>query len=332
MSQVRPEDNPEIWMLRGKKNLVISVGDSWTWGASLGTMADAPLEIRRMVDDFDARSTQCYGRLIADELDADWINYGKIAGGNISCLQFLSNVLCGNHSRFLTPDRYDAIKDASWPDSLYDLYTAFELNQAADIEEELNTTHCLSPYTIDLAQYDNVYAFVTLTETGRDARFYSVQCNKSFDTVEQYLNFEETSNYKIVEHIRNRSNAKIFVGRNFTVDLPTTLNSQCDVPMSWIELDYRQNAVDGYNNCGLDLKDIVFSGPVSGIGFKTIEMAHGITDYKEYLVKQVSLVETCWTWLRNNPLHSNFATCHPKKEGHKLWANYLLTLVRNTGA
>ena len=46
---------------KGKKNLVICLGDSWTWGDSLPE---------------ESREQQIYGRLISNEFDADFINVG----------------------------------------------------------------------------------------------------------------------------------------------------------------------------------------------------------------------------------------------------------------
>ena len=52
----------------GKNNLVICIGDSWTWGDSLGQSWDEPL-----YNDVDARHNQFYTNLLAEKLQADWL-------------------------------------------------------------------------------------------------------------------------------------------------------------------------------------------------------------------------------------------------------------------
>ena len=65
-------------LLRGCPNLVITLGDSWTWGDSLGI-----IDIHHGVpDDLEARKRDCYGRHLADAYDADWINDAKPGGSN----------------------------------------------------------------------------------------------------------------------------------------------------------------------------------------------------------------------------------------------------------
>jgi len=62
----------------GKENLVICIGDSWTWGDSLGTSHDAPLH-----NDVEARHNNFYTKLLADKLNADWLMLAWCGGTNI---------------------------------------------------------------------------------------------------------------------------------------------------------------------------------------------------------------------------------------------------------
>lgn len=55
-------------VFRGSSSLIITVGDSWTWGESLG-------------DDL-TRTKQIYGNHITEEFKSDWINVGVSAGSN----------------------------------------------------------------------------------------------------------------------------------------------------------------------------------------------------------------------------------------------------------
>ena len=55
--------------LESSDTLLITVGDSWTWGDSLGRA-----KARESSDDPEYRLAHVYGNLIAEQLNADWIN------------------------------------------------------------------------------------------------------------------------------------------------------------------------------------------------------------------------------------------------------------------
>tara|TARA_Y100000592_G_C5452374_1_gene309470 strand:+ start:770 stop:1633 length:864 start_codon:yes stop_codon:yes gene_type:complete len=61
----------------GKPNLVICIGDSWTWGDSLGNSQDEPA-----LNDVDARHSQFYTNLLAEKLQADWLMIAWCGGTN----------------------------------------------------------------------------------------------------------------------------------------------------------------------------------------------------------------------------------------------------------
>lgn len=54
---------------RKSDSMIITVGDSWTYGDSLGKT-----RVREGIDDTEHRLSHVYGGLIAEELKADWIN------------------------------------------------------------------------------------------------------------------------------------------------------------------------------------------------------------------------------------------------------------------
>lgn len=57
---------------RNSKTLVVTVGDSWTWGSDLS--------IRNSNEEY--RKNNVYGNIISAALDADWLNLGLCAQGN----------------------------------------------------------------------------------------------------------------------------------------------------------------------------------------------------------------------------------------------------------
>jgi len=64
--------------LRKSSTLVITAGDSWTWGDSLGTINPED----NLFDDYNHRTEHVYGRLLADKLNADFLNIAKCGGWN----------------------------------------------------------------------------------------------------------------------------------------------------------------------------------------------------------------------------------------------------------
>lgn len=57
-----------------KSSIVVTAGDSWTWGDSLGPA---------LGDDRDYRMNHVYGSLIANRLNRDFLNISKPAGSNL---------------------------------------------------------------------------------------------------------------------------------------------------------------------------------------------------------------------------------------------------------
>jgi hypothetical protein len=66
-------DNPCYYRSVNSEQLLITVGDSWTYGDSLGQT-----RVRDGRDDPDYRLSQVYGSLMAEELNADWINLALV--------------------------------------------------------------------------------------------------------------------------------------------------------------------------------------------------------------------------------------------------------------
>jgi len=72
--------------IQDKDSLLITIGDSWTWGDHLGI-----IDWDKNVDD-PIRLKQIYGRLLADKLNADWVNIAKPGCSNYWMLSQLKNI------------------------------------------------------------------------------------------------------------------------------------------------------------------------------------------------------------------------------------------------
>jgi hypothetical protein len=315
------EENREFFVNNKKKNLVITIGDSWTFGDSLGSASTNK-------DDIHARQSQCYGKHLSDELDADWINCGYCGYGNIRSIRKLYEFVTGEVNQVINYMTYHYVRRGrnGWP-----VFSPDINNYSEEIQDEfshflktINQNYAFpaqSKYTSLVDSYDNVYYVITLTEVGRETLFFDfIDEHKVYD----YLIQEEKLTYDYIQRLVSGHDINLTVGRNFTTDLPETTNSMC-LDKNWVQINHDTN-----RNNTTNYENITRSGIVSGIGFLNIKDAlsiyktHTFNDVKEYITNQITDVDELWHWLRNNNLNHNTSTCHPTKESHKLWAEYLL--------
>jgi hypothetical protein len=80
--------NPYHYVDRSSRELVITVGDSWTYGDSLGTT-----KVRNGVDDTDYRLNHVYGNVLTEQLGTDWMNLALPGASNYCMLNWLGQLL-----------------------------------------------------------------------------------------------------------------------------------------------------------------------------------------------------------------------------------------------
>lgn len=66
---------------RQSDTLIVTIGDSWTWGADLTQQKISNAHIDRLVDDH-YRVTNMYGNVLASRLAADFLSLGESGAGN----------------------------------------------------------------------------------------------------------------------------------------------------------------------------------------------------------------------------------------------------------
>lgn len=86
------------WMhedIQDRDSLLITVGDSWTWGDSL-------LNIEMFSQNYDHpdRVKVIYGATLAKMLDSDFVNVGDCGGHNLDMFHRLSNLLSYNNNKY----------------------------------------------------------------------------------------------------------------------------------------------------------------------------------------------------------------------------------------
>lgn len=88
-------DNPYSYVHRPTDvkltKLLITVGDSWTYGDSLGRT-----KVRNGIDDTDYRLEHIYGNIMAERMWADWMNLALPGGSNTLMLNWLEKLLAKN--------------------------------------------------------------------------------------------------------------------------------------------------------------------------------------------------------------------------------------------
>jgi hypothetical protein len=65
------------WVKKSRKKLVVTIGESWTWGDSLGKTQ------HRVYDDKECRLAHVYGGQLADMYNADFLNIAKPGESNL---------------------------------------------------------------------------------------------------------------------------------------------------------------------------------------------------------------------------------------------------------
>ena len=317
-----PRDDRLFFADHGKNNLLITVGDSWTWGDSLGD-----LSIRY-------RSDHVYGKYLREYLDSDWINYGYCGGGNRNILRALDLILqniFNDHGFNLDQNEYNFLAGEDWPD--YDTFYS-SVKKYPGIVNEIenfiapNSIFILPNYedlpNIITKKYQNIYLVITLTEAGREIGDIN---EDRFDNIEQLLINNEIQIYQKIARLKQRyKDLNIIVGRNFSHDFDEVTNS-LSIEKNWIQINFEENQKQGFDNLGYSFDDISKSGAVSGVAFSVIKQLK-YKDKKQYMIDQIDNADKLWNWLRNNPLNYNVATCHPTEESHKLWADYLISYLR----
>lgn len=83
--------NPYDFVNRNSDVLLITIGDSWTWGADLTKEKFSGTHIDRLADD-DYRLSNVYGGVLSLMLNADFLNLGESGSGNYYILEKLQEL------------------------------------------------------------------------------------------------------------------------------------------------------------------------------------------------------------------------------------------------
>jgi len=137
--------------IRGQDTLLITVGDSWTWGDHLGN-----IDWNQAFDD-PVRLEQIFGRHLADMLSADWVNLAEPGCSNYWMLEQLQDI-----EPLLAKHRYRrAVVVITLTEDLREATYTRRFDVDTPYQEFYNTTQSLEEFLITVEQFllDNLEAY-----------------------------------------------------------------------------------------------------------------------------------------------------------------------------
>lgn len=157
--------------ITGKPNLLIVVGDSWSWGDHLGD-----IDWETKFDD-PVRLTQNYGRKLSDKLDADWVGLTRPGASNYWMWRKLAEVIPEihrvrdqYHQIYLVVTLTEDLRETWYPNEYETLASDFGIDIMeyykalyADSESLLDFLHKVQHYLFD--NFESLFAEIPFVKT-----------------------------------------------------------------------------------------------------------------------------------------------------------------------
>jgi len=259
------------------KNLVITAGESWTWGDSLSP---------------ETREDKIYGKLIANNLDAEFINVAE----------------CGKSNSWILINLQKQLNEIDFTKfkNIYIVCTFTEAGRDFHFKDSW-----LENYTLMYKDYLN----------NLNVEFYEKVIN---DTENLWLQ-------KLIEITDNLpNNAKLFFGQNFAWNsnfFNHDYKNTIKLENTWIEViaqkynlhkPKRTKFVTGWIFEILDaINDILC------IEDKTI--------FKQWCLDYIDPANEVNTWFKDSPVNGSKYSKHPTELGHKIWSDYITDIICKRG-
>ena len=296
--------------------LTIAVGDSWTWGDSLGkTTVD--------YDDFDHRVNHIYGSLIAKKLNSDFINIGLPGRSNLYILTFLDQVLNSLTKPYKTIRVFFTLTESG-----RELENGF-LEHAQHYEQWRGPDWPLYDEIINATAQPSALSFM-FQEIGHEHLGSIIKlylklrsANSLIELLELYeqVTFQEIKNY----FDRCPSNVKWTIGRNFTCMFEANksiIPNECLVEETWVDVIAKQGKLPPYPQHIYLLSSIGIDPLVKFTEYLDKEK------FKANWIDLLEIAESAIDWLDMSPYNSNLATRHPLEQAHAWWADHLYKSIK----
>lgn len=310
--------------IRNKDQLIITIGDSWTWGCALGKQDEA----NGIFDDYDYRTTSIYGCHLATMLDCDFVNIAFPGASNIGILNkafsfingitknykkiYLVITLTENGRELIFPgfleceNEYNQIRGESWP-TYRDIITNTTNTENIDIVlEELAD-----------GRYGN--------ELANKLKFF-IALNQSTDLTDFFNRYDNYVISYIYEKL-NKLDDRILcvVGRNFTSFATDELTQSPNIVWIhdiWTDIIAKNGSLPQYPTSYaatylMSIQNIIHF--IHKIGIKVTT--------EELMIKLLQPAEEIIVWCDNSPYNSKFASRHPNEQAHLWWAEHLYKCI-----
>jgi hypothetical protein len=301
---------------RSSDTLVIAVGDSWTWGDRLG-------KTTLTYDDREHRTKHVYGNIVADALEANFINLGFPGRDNMYIMNSLLDIFptltrtykkcyiifsLTESGRELTDGfldqqaHYNQIRGKDWPtvdEILTSTANSANIEYARDemIRNNMNFVH----------HYNLILEL--LAATSIDDFFIRYE-RWTLATIQQKFNqFPDSVNW--------------ILSRNFTSIRKENLNLFPNLlATNWVDvisdrglLDPYPLTVDVLSKAGLD--------PII-----KISSVLKLDKFKEDWLDIFDRSSAALDWFDRSPYNSHTSTRHPLEQAHGWWAEFLLEKLK----
>lgn len=310
---------PRLWYHERTINsdtLTIAVGDSWTWGDSLGKTTVE-------YDDFDHRVNHIYGSLIAKKLNSDFINIGLPGRSNLYILTFLDQVLNSLTKPYKTIRVFFTLTESG-----RELENGF-LEQATHYEEWRGPNWPSYHEIINgTAKPD---ALSVMFKDLDHEHFSSViglylKLKPADSLIELLRLYEEFTFQEIKDYFaRCPLDVEWKIGRNFTRMIES---NKSIVPKESLITDTWVDVIAQQGNLPPFPQNIYV---MSQIGIEPLVRFSEHLDKEKFKLDWIDLLEIAESgidWLDMSPYNSNLATRHPLEQAHAWWADHLYKSIK----
>jgi hypothetical protein len=307
--QLVSNNNNRLWyheLNRNSNTLLITVGDSWTWGDSLGKTTPK-------FDDYDYRTTHIYGHILSDRLSSDFINVGLPGGSNFYILLHLELVLASLKKKYKNVKLVFTLTESG-----RELQSDFENNQKEYQSwqgPDWPTFDQIIAGNFDPSKLKLVLDDTNNTNFGRTLRlFTSLHSAKNLE--ELFYIYEQVTFDILTDYFKNFS-IDWTLARNFTSSFPSnTTNSNGHlINTRWTDIIAKNGNLDQYPSdifalsLSMSIQPMIKMANKLGIG--------SVHEYEKLLDKSIDAIG----WLDHSPYNAKMT--HPLAQGHRWWAEYL---------
>jgi hypothetical protein len=299
-------------------NLLIVVGDSWTWGASIYRA-----QFQNEHDDYEYRTKQIYGYHLHKKLNYDWVNLAICGVDNITminhCWNFIKTlknkykkihivITLTEIGRELTGKNflknrieYQSLQGTGWPEFdelINDSYTKEKL--------ELSKAECFE------IGFEIIYALEL---------YLAIKNSKSFN---QLLELYENYTFNLISRLLSGPNITCSVARNYTDSYSNNKNIPGInlIDKKWTDIIASNGNLEPYP------QNIRFLGQIAINPLLEYVRNTNINDKTEIL-ELLDLSSKGITWLDNSKYNNGAEGYkHPKELAHKWWADYLYETIK----